>query len=119
MTPTTGVTVLAADRVLGPDELHSPGWVAVEQDRIVEVGAGVPSYADERLGPVTLVPGFVDLHCHGGGGRSFSDGVEGAREALLTHRRHGTTSVMASLATDTLEAMTTQARTLAPMVEED
>src|SRR4051794_19056774 len=108
MTSTAGVTVLAADRVLTPGQLHSPGWVAVEQDRIVGVGAGVPSYVTQGLGAVTLAPGFVDLHCHGGGGHSFSEGVDGAQEALRAHRRHGTTSVVASLATDSLDSLATQ-----------
>ncbi|OFT64440.1 N-acetylglucosamine-6-phosphate deacetylase [Brachybacterium sp. HMSC06H03] len=48
-----------------------------------------------------VLPGLVDLHCHGGGGASFPDS-EGAEEmlaAVLEHRRHGTTSLVASLVT--------------------
>ena len=48
-----------------------------------------------------ILPGLVDLHCHGGGGASFPDS-EGAEEmlaAVLEHRRHGTTSLVASLVT--------------------
>lgn len=52
--------------------------------------------------PGTLVlPGLVDLHNHGGGGASFPDAEdsEAARVAVDEHRRHGTTSLVASLVT--------------------
>lgn len=48
-----------------------------------------------------LLPGLVDLHCHGGGGASFPDASD-PRELLTAvheHRRHGTTSLVASLVT--------------------
>lgn len=48
-----------------------------------------------------ILPGLVDLHCHGGGGASFPD-AEDAEEMLTAvreHRRHGTTSLVASLVT--------------------
>ena len=46
-------------------------------------------------------PGLVDLHCHGGGGASFPDAVDAAdaQRAVDEHRRHGTTSLVASLVT--------------------
>ncbi|WP_341855667.1 hypothetical protein [Brachybacterium sp. GPGPB12] len=48
-----------------------------------------------------ILPGLVDLHCHGGGGASFpdSEGAEEMLEAVLEHRQHGTTSLVASLVT--------------------
>jgi N-acetylglucosamine-6-phosphate deacetylase len=48
-----------------------------------------------------VLPGLVDLHCHGGGGTSFPDSAtaEEMLPAVLEHRRHGTTSLVASLVT--------------------
>jgi len=43
-----------------------------------------------------LTPGFIDLHCHGGGGHPYDDGVEQMRAALATHRAHGTTRALIS-----------------------
>ena len=41
-----------------------------------------------------VTAGFIDLHCHGGGGADFTDGsVESVRIATNTHLEHGTTSV--------------------------
>jgi len=111
--------VLRADRVLAQDRLMGPGWVAVEGSRVVGVGEGEPASPAQDLGPVTLAPGFVDLHGHGGNRASYGDGAEAARQAMVVHRRHGTTSVVASLATAPLDLLATQVEALAPLVEDD
>jgi len=41
--------------------------------------------------------GYVDIHCHGGGGHGFGDTLESTLAAAAAHREHGTTSVVASL----------------------
>jgi N-acetylglucosamine-6-phosphate deacetylase len=42
-----------------------------------------------------LVPGYVDLHVHGGSGADFMDGTEEAfRTVCRAHLRHGTTSLL-------------------------
>ena len=47
-----------------------------------------------------VLPGFVDLHVHGGGGAEFLDAEPGAIETVLkTHARHGTTSLLATTLT--------------------
>tara|TARA_R110000868_G_scaffold103710_2_gene285425 strand:- start:14931 stop:16016 length:1086 start_codon:yes stop_codon:yes gene_type:complete len=48
-----------------------------------------------------LLPGFVDLHCHGGGGGDIMDGEAATREVLKIHAKHGTTSLLATTVTDT------------------
>lgn len=63
----------------------------------------------QRVHDGLILPGLVDLHCHGGGGVSFPDarGPDQMRTAVAEHRRHGTTSLVASLVTadaDTLRA---------------
>jgi N-acetylglucosamine-6-phosphate deacetylase len=66
-----------------------------------------------------IVPGFVDIHVHGGGGASFSAGS--AHEALTvaaTHRVHGTTTMLASLVTDDLDDLARQAAVLSELVEQ-
>lgn len=41
--------------------------------------------------------GYVDLHCHGGGGHAFGDSDAGTRAAFAAHRAHGTDAAIASL----------------------
>lgn len=40
---------------------------------------------------------YVDIHCHGGGGHTFGDSVEGTRAAFAAHRAHGTSRAVVSL----------------------
>ncbi|GAA1720995.1 N-acetylglucosamine-6-phosphate deacetylase [Propioniferax innocua] len=62
------------------------------------------------------VPGFVDTHTHGAMGKDFGKAdLDGAREILDHHHRHGATTVFASMATDTVEHMAAQARVLADL----
>lgn len=80
-------------------------WMLVDGDAIARTGSGpaeaasVWTGADERIdvGGHWLVPGFIDLHTHGGGGFSFDNGPEAIAAALATHRAHGTTRTLLSL----------------------
>jgi N-acetylglucosamine-6-phosphate deacetylase len=46
------------------------------------------------------VPGFIDIHVHGGGGADFMDGTpEAAAQVLRTHLKKGTTSAVPSVMT--------------------
>lgn len=106
--------LLVAGTVVTGSELLRPGWIDVSDGVIVAVGAGPPPRpADHDLGGVTVVPGFVDTHVHGGGGGSFSDGPEGTAAAVALHRRHGTTTIIASLVTESPDDLLDQVRSLA------
>jgi N-acetylglucosamine-6-phosphate deacetylase len=115
------MTLLANGRVVTPDGVLSPGWVWVQGSRIEAVAQGHP---DPGLGPVHdlsgswLAPGFVDLHVHGGGGASMTDGVAGQIvRAAEFHRRHGTTRTLVSLVAASLETMLRGAAAVAGLVE--
>jgi N-acetylglucosamine-6-phosphate deacetylase len=104
-------------RVVTPDGLLDPGWVRVSGGTITEIGSGrAPS------GAVTgqwVVPGFVDVHCHGGGGGSFTSSENDQIEAAVrTHRQHGTTTMLASLVSATLCDLTKQISALGELVDD-
>ncbi|MDX3577261.1 N-acetylglucosamine-6-phosphate deacetylase [Streptomyces sp. FL07-04A] len=65
-----------------------------------------------------LVPGFVDLHNHGGGGASFSGSAEDVLKAVRTHRSHGTTTLVASTVTDDMDVLVRQAGLLSELAEQ-
>lgn len=114
--------MLADARVVTPAEVLD-GWVRIDGDRIGALGEGAPP-ADHgevhRLDGATVVPGFVDLHLHGGGGASVTDGDPAeVRRALAFHRRHGTTRALASLVTAPLEHLLAAARGVAEAVAEE
>jgi N-acetylglucosamine-6-phosphate deacetylase len=78
-----------------------PGWIEIAHGAVNTVGAGPPpQHPDLNLGAVTVVPGFVDTHVHGGGGANFSAASHAdTSTAVALHRRHGTTTLVASLVT--------------------
>src|SRR4051794_35389120 len=80
-----------------PDRLLADGEVVSLDDRIAHVGPGTAA-ANGGLTPIDLaggylLPGFVDLHVHGGDGADFMDATADAFGTVLAaHARHGTTS---------------------------
>ena len=78
-----------------------PGWVEVSGGQIVGCGSGRPPRpADVDMPEALVVPGFVDIHVHGGGGASYTDGdTTDVLHAAMFHRGHGTTTTLASLVT--------------------
>jgi N-acetylglucosamine-6-phosphate deacetylase len=93
--------LLTADTLIASAELLRPGWIDLSGGKVVAVGAGLPlRTADRELGAVTVMPGFVDIHSHGGGGGSFSAAsTADTSAAVALHRRHGTTTMIGSLVT--------------------
>ncbi len=61
-----------------------------------------------------LLPGFVDLHLHGGGGADTMDAGEAITRIAQLHARHGTTSLLATTMTAPLEEIEAALRALAP-----
>ncbi|WP_089300122.1 N-acetylglucosamine-6-phosphate deacetylase [Haloechinothrix alba] len=113
--------VLRAGTVTTPTESHHHGWVHIVGDRVRQVGAGEPPVPAPvvHLPALTVLPGFVDAHTHGGGGFSYSDGdPDAAANAARTHLRHGTTSTVASLVSAPLESLERAVRALADLVDD-
>ena len=53
-----------------------------------------------------VVPGGIDLHTHGGGGRDFIEGSEDAfRAAVNAHMKHGTTTIYPTLSSSTIPSI--------------
>jgi N-acetylglucosamine-6-phosphate deacetylase len=93
--------LIAADTVVLEQGVCRPGWVQTVGPRITACGPGAPPQPpDVDLHDAVVVPGFVDIHVHGGGGASYLDGdlAEIIRAASF-HRKHGTTTTLASLVT--------------------
>lgn len=103
-------------------------WVLLDGDSIVGTGHGAPPEAAVAIagegetvdaGGRWLVPGFLDLHGHGGGGFSFDDGDDAIRSALATHRRHGTTRSVLSLVANPLASLRTSLEAIADLADDD
>lgn len=112
--------LISADCVVTNQEVLRPGWIEIDDGRIVGLGAGLPPRpADVGPSGLTVVPGFVDTHVHGGGGATFSDATRDATLAAVElHRAHGTTSLVASLVSAPPEEMLRQVDVLASHVHD-
>jgi N-acetylglucosamine-6-phosphate deacetylase len=110
--------LLTAATLLDGRELLRPGWIEISGATVRSVGAGSPPGTTGRnLGAVTVVPGFVDTHVHGGGGASFSAAsAEETSTVVDMHRRHGTTTLIASLVTAGRDDLARQVAQLAEQV---
>src|SRR5690554_1146811 len=114
-------TVFAGARKLDVDgEVHD-FWMLVDGDTITQTGQGTPPAADARIDVAGswLVPGFIDLHCHGGGGHAFDDGDDEIPAALATHRAHGTTRSVISLVANPAARLRESLEVIADLVEDD
>ncbi|WKK72392.1 N-acetylglucosamine-6-phosphate deacetylase [Rathayibacter oskolensis] len=97
-------------------------WVLLAGERIGAVGSGPDAPPADRVvdaGGVVLVPGFVDLHGHGGARGSYDDGPDGIAAALALHRRHGTTRSVLSLVANPLPALERSLATIREAMSRD
>ncbi len=104
------VQAILASRAITPSKEIANAVVIVDRGKIVAMGSAdeveIPSGAIRRdARGLTIVPGFVDVHIHGAGGR---DVMEGSPEALATVTetvaRRGTTSLVATTVTASADA---------------
>lgn len=116
-------------RVVTPESVIDDGAIVIDRELIVWVGprsdAAALGYGDvvsaaEGAAPgTTILPGLVDIHCHGGGGESFPDAPDAAAALIAAreHLRHGTTSLVGSLVTADRDTLLARVDTLTQLCE--
>ncbi|WP_328692613.1 N-acetylglucosamine-6-phosphate deacetylase [Streptomyces phaeochromogenes] len=111
------VVVLSGANVVLPTGTVPGGRVIVEGTRIAgSAPVGAPTV---DLRNHWVVPGFVDMHNHGGGGASFTSGtVEEILKGIHTHRLHGTTTLVASTVTGDMDGLAHRAGLLSELAEQ-
>ncbi|MFC4535110.1 N-acetylglucosamine-6-phosphate deacetylase [Sphaerisporangium dianthi] len=110
---------LADARVVTPAGVHD-GWITIEDGRVTHIGRGHAPHGDGHgLAGRYVVPGFVDIHTHGGAGGSFPSGdPDEARRIAAFHAAHGTTTIMASLVTASLADIARATAALADLCDD-
>lgn len=103
--------------VFTPLRMIQCGSILIEGEKIKRVG----QFEDSGIPPGTrvfnfknrvAVPGFIDIHLHGGGGEEFTDSsAESIITALKTHLKNGTTSLLPTLMTASHEQILNTIRT--------
>ncbi|MFJ4625054.1 N-acetylglucosamine-6-phosphate deacetylase [Streptomyces sp. NPDC088847] len=109
--------ILSGATVVLPTGTVKDGRVIIDGTRIT--GAAPENAQVVDVTGYTLVPGFVDIHNHGGGGASFTSGtVEDVLKGIHTHRLHGTTTVVASTVTGEMDFLAQRAGLLSELAEQ-
>ena len=109
-------------------KIHTPqGWlkngsVIISDNKILEVSncdlAVVGAKIVDARG-MYIVPGGVEIHVHGGGGRDFMEGSEDAfRTAVDAHMQHGTTSIFPTLSSSSIPMIRAAAATTEKLMAE-
>lgn len=107
------MAVIAAGTMILDGAICRPGWLETTGGRITDCAAGPPPRpADQDFPDCTVVPGFIDIHVHGGGGGSYTE-AGGIGDAAAFHLLHGTTSTLASLVTASPSELLAGVRALA------
>ena len=87
-------------------------WLEISDGLISSITAGKHDAPDQVVNGV-LIPGFIDIHCHGGGGQYFSAASpESISAAITAHRKTGTTSLVASLVSESISDLKAQIQKL-------
>ena len=117
------LTQIYNGQVLTPEGWVRGGSVIIEDSRIKEVSKssrqleGMDKAIDAHN--MYVVPGGIDLHCHGGGGSDFQECTREAFETVAqTHLRHGTTAIYATLSSSPLDMMERACQTCDEMMRE-
>ena len=117
------LTQIYNGHVLTPEGWVNGGSIIIEGSRIKEVSKssrqldGMDKTIDAH--GMHVVPGGIDLHCHGGGGNDFQECTREAFENVAhTHLRHGTTAIYATLSSSPLDMMEQACQTCDELMRE-
>lgn len=98
-------------------KIHNKVQVAVDSGVIREIIVGVEKPLDALYFDAMALPGFIDTHCHGGGGYFFSDqGPEKLESIAKFHLNNGTTTLFASLVSEDAATLDSQVRRLGSLL---
>lgn len=116
------LTQLINARILTPQGWLKDGSVLIRDGKILEVTNCDLAVIGAQLIDVKgmyVLPGGVEIHAHGGGGRDFMECTEDAfRGAVKTHMKYGTTSIFPTLSSSTVPMIEQAAETCTKMMAE-
>ncbi len=109
--------IISAATVLINQELQKEVWLEIEDGVIRSINSGTAPEYDLRYEGI-LIPGFVDIHCHGGGGKYFASLTDSEiSQVIATHRAGGTIAGLASLVTEPIPNLISQIKRLVPFAQ--
>lgn len=88
-------------KVVFENSICETGSVLIENGIITEINKSCPNGVEKiDANGAYILPGFIDLHVHGGGNSDFMDAtVEDILQVAKAHAKHGTTALFATTMT--------------------
>lgn len=117
------LTQIINGQILTPQGWLKDGSVLISDGKILEITnsdlAVIGATVIDAKG-MFIVPGFISMHCHGGGGHDFTEGTtEAFKTAAETHLKHGSTTIFPTLSSTTFENIRLAAATCDQLMAED
>lgn len=108
--------------VYTPAGVKKNATVIVKDGKIAEITAGAVEIEGAKVidaKGLNVVPGGIDLHIHGGGGRDYMEGTPDAfKTAVESHMQHGTTAIYPTLSSSSVQMIMDAAHTCEKMMAE-
>ncbi|MBC5766261.1 N-acetylglucosamine-6-phosphate deacetylase [Ramlibacter albus] len=112
--------------VRGRIDIGEDGHIArIEGDPVEDAAVDGDAAGDVRLSSAErivrdsseplILPGFIDLHVHGGDGRDIMEGSDAAAAVARCHARHGTTALLATTMTAPMDDLVRAFEALSPL----
>lgn len=106
-------TLIHNVRVVLEQSIIDHGWVVIQNEQIIAIGSAddvLPELPDNTLkldgAGGYLVPGFIDIHVHGGAGEDFMTAKREQLDAITRfHMENGTTAMLATTVTGSFEQL--------------
>ena len=117
------LTQIINGKILTPAGWLKNGSVIVNDTKIREVSnCDLPIIGAKIIDAkgMYILPGGIEIHAHGGGGRDFMEGTEEAfRIAVNAHLKHGTTSIFPTLSSSTIPMIKAAGETTTKLMQEE
>lgn len=113
---------LVAEKALIGRDWLSPAYLHIVEGRIQTISHQPPTQEQvHQAGEGLLVPGFIDVQVNGGGGVLLNDSPsrEGIRQIFSAHAQFGTTAMLPTLITDSVEVMRQTAEAIAEAIADN
>ncbi|MCD9024867.1 N-acetylglucosamine-6-phosphate deacetylase [Cohnella silvisoli] len=108
----TGEFQVVNAKIITPSGVLKNGSIRVKAGIITAIGNGTDSPVHSDIETIDangswVIPGFIDVHVHGGAGHDFMDaGTEGLAAITKFHASHGTTRMLATTLTASRDDLT-------------
>ena len=121
------ITKILNGRVLTPQGLQKDATIIFQDGKILDVTTSNIELPNDPNCPTTtidakgayVIPGGIEIHAHGAGGRDFMECSEDAfRTAVETHMRYGTTAIYPTLSASSTEMILEAAKTAEHLMED-